>query len=119
MLACRLNLEEKGHNLATTNVKHGRLLIYTDVLLADFWGPASNFGIPVAAVMDTQKSPELCVCLVPWLPTFNISLDLSMLLRSSRPPVMNFYPSDRIRAMPPSITPSDSSSFTHSPTYLP
>ncbi|KAG4426747.1 UPF0041-domain-containing protein [Cadophora sp. DSE1049] len=24
-----------------------------------FWGPASNFGIPVAAVMDTQKSPEL------------------------------------------------------------
>jgi hypothetical protein len=25
----------------------------------DFWGPVSNFGIPVAAVMDTQKSPEL------------------------------------------------------------
>ncbi|KLU84796.1 hypothetical protein MAPG_03832 [Magnaporthiopsis poae ATCC 64411] len=24
-----------------------------------FWGPASNFGIPLAAVMDTQKSPEL------------------------------------------------------------
>ncbi|EFW99904.1 upf0041 domain containing protein [Grosmannia clavigera kw1407] len=24
-----------------------------------FWGPASNFGIPVAAVMDTQKSPDL------------------------------------------------------------
>ncbi|KAK3329801.1 UPF0041 domain-containing protein [Apodospora peruviana] len=24
-----------------------------------FWGPVSNFGIPVAAVMDTQKSPEL------------------------------------------------------------
>ncbi|KAI1637962.1 UPF0041-domain-containing protein [Biscogniauxia mediterranea] len=24
-----------------------------------FWGPASNFGIPVAAVMDAQKSPEL------------------------------------------------------------
>eukprot|EP00300_Choanocystis_sp_HF-7_P029420 c3625_g1_i1.p1 GENE.c3625_g1_i1~~c3625_g1_i1.p1 ORF type:complete len:163 (-),score=22.11 c3625_g1_i1:115-543(-) len=24
-----------------------------------FWGPASNFGIPIAAVMDTQKSPEL------------------------------------------------------------
>ncbi|KAK5076315.1 hypothetical protein LTS08_006946 [Lithohypha guttulata] len=23
-----------------------------------FWGPASNFGIPLAAVMDTQKSPE-------------------------------------------------------------
>ncbi|KAL2270261.1 hypothetical protein VTJ83DRAFT_2445 [Remersonia thermophila] len=24
-----------------------------------FWGPVSNFGIPVAAVMDTTKSPEL------------------------------------------------------------
>ncbi|PPJ57568.1 hypothetical protein CBER1_10531 [Cercospora berteroae] len=24
-----------------------------------FWGPASNFGIPLAAVMDTQKDPEI------------------------------------------------------------
>ncbi|QKX55445.1 uncharacterized protein TRUGW13939_02538 [Talaromyces rugulosus] len=24
-----------------------------------FWGPASNFGLPVAAVMDTQKDPEI------------------------------------------------------------
>ncbi|KAH7328841.1 UPF0041 domain-containing protein [Stachybotrys elegans] len=24
-----------------------------------FWGPVSNFGIPIAAVLDTQKSPEL------------------------------------------------------------
>ncbi|KAI8301132.1 Mitochondrial pyruvate carrier 1 [Colletotrichum sp. SAR11_240] len=24
-----------------------------------FWGPVSNFGIPLAAVMDTQKSPDL------------------------------------------------------------
>ncbi|KAH6718885.1 hypothetical protein DL95DRAFT_334938 [Leptodontidium sp. 2 PMI_412] len=24
-----------------------------------FWGPASNFGIPIAAVMDTNKSPEM------------------------------------------------------------
>ncbi|KAK0624741.1 hypothetical protein B0T17DRAFT_493153 [Bombardia bombarda] len=24
-----------------------------------FWGPVSNFGIPVAAVLDTQKSPEV------------------------------------------------------------
>lgn len=28
----------------------------------DFWGPVSNFGIPVAAVMDTQKDPEMYVC---------------------------------------------------------
>ncbi|KAK2748315.1 hypothetical protein FQN57_000973 [Myotisia sp. PD_48] len=24
-----------------------------------FWGPVSNFGIPFAAVMDTQKDPEI------------------------------------------------------------
>ncbi|EXJ79353.1 small nuclear ribonucleoprotein B and B' [Capronia epimyces CBS 606.96] len=24
-----------------------------------FWGPASNFGIPVAAVLDTKKDPEI------------------------------------------------------------
>lgn len=29
------------------------------ILYTDFWGPVSNFGIPIAAVMDTQKSPEL------------------------------------------------------------
>lgn len=29
----------------------------------DFWGPVSNFGIPIAAVMDTQKDPEMyAVC---------------------------------------------------------
>lgn len=33
----------------------------------DFWGPVSNFGIPVAAVMDTQKSPELYVISRPLL----------------------------------------------------
>lgn len=27
----------------------------------DFWGPVSNFGIPIAAVLDTQKSPDLYV----------------------------------------------------------
>ncbi|KAL8843601.1 MAG: hypothetical protein Q9170_000105 [Blastenia crenularia] len=25
----------------------------------DFWGPASNFGIPIAAIADFQKDPEL------------------------------------------------------------
>ncbi|KAK1756537.1 small nuclear ribonucleoprotein B and B [Echria macrotheca] len=24
-----------------------------------FWGPVSNYGIPLAAILDTQKSPEL------------------------------------------------------------
>lgn len=32
----------------------------TDYLCSThFWGPASNFGIPIAAVMDTQKDPEV------------------------------------------------------------
>jgi small nuclear ribonucleoprotein B and B' len=29
------------------------------LLRPDFWGPASNFGIPIAAVMDIQKDPEM------------------------------------------------------------
>lgn len=33
----------------------------TLLFCADFWGPASNFGIPIAAVMDTQKDPEMYV----------------------------------------------------------
>ncbi|KAK6000337.1 hypothetical protein QM012_003969 [Aureobasidium pullulans] len=33
---------------------------YTDYICSThFWGPASNFGIPLAAVMDTQKDPEI------------------------------------------------------------
>lgn len=35
----------------------------------DFWGPASNFGIPIAAVLDTQKDPAMYVALFP-LPIF-------------------------------------------------
>jgi hypothetical protein len=26
---------------------------------ADFWGPASNFGIPIAAIADMSKDPEM------------------------------------------------------------
>jgi hypothetical protein len=29
--------------------------------MADFWGPVSNFGIPIAAVVDMKKDPELYV----------------------------------------------------------
>jgi hypothetical protein len=39
---------------------------------ADFWGPASNFGIPIAAVMDTQKDPEMYAKTshhLQWLPS--------------------------------------------------
>jgi hypothetical protein len=27
----------------------------------DFWGPASNFGIPIAAIADMSKDPEMYV----------------------------------------------------------
>jgi len=29
------------------------------IVSTHFWGPVSNFGIPIAAVMDTQKDPEI------------------------------------------------------------
>jgi hypothetical protein len=28
---------------------------------SDFWGPASNFGIPIAAIADMSKDPEMYV----------------------------------------------------------
>jgi len=49
----------------------------------DFWGPVSNFGIPVAAVMDTQKSPDLYVFPSP-LPA-NHPLTLCLFHRISGP----------------------------------
>lgn len=33
----------------------------------DFWGPVSNFGIPIAAIADMSKDPEMYVPL--FLPT--------------------------------------------------
>ncbi|EEQ33322.1 UPF0041 domain-containing protein [Microsporum canis CBS 113480] len=36
-------------------------MLTCDNISIDFWGPVSNFGIPVAAVMDTQKDPEMYV----------------------------------------------------------
>jgi len=48
---------------------------YTNMdYLTDFWGPVSNFGIPVAAVMDTQKSPELYVTFFPFAPRTKVKL---------------------------------------------
>ncbi|KAI4246586.1 MAG: hypothetical protein L6R40_001949 [Gallowayella cf. fulva] len=35
------------------------------IKLQHFWGPFSNFGIPIAAILDTQKDPELCVAPSP------------------------------------------------------
>jgi hypothetical protein len=29
--------------------------------IPDFWGPASNFGIPIAAIADMSKDPEMYV----------------------------------------------------------
>ena len=33
----------------------------TDSLQTDFWGPVSNFGIPIAAIADMSKDPEMYV----------------------------------------------------------
>ncbi|KAM5470050.1 hypothetical protein MauCBS54593_003933 [Microsporum audouinii] len=40
-------------------IRSNKVLDY--VCSTHFWGPVSNFGIPVAAVMDTQKDPEMYV----------------------------------------------------------
>jgi hypothetical protein len=31
----------------------------------DFWGPVSNFGIPIAAIADMSKDPEMYVPISP------------------------------------------------------
>lgn len=54
---------ERGRGIAGSCRVH-RGDVFKELLLMqayaiDFWGPVSNFGIPVAAVMDTQKSPDL------------------------------------------------------------
>ncbi|MCJ1323813.1 hypothetical protein MMC10_000474 [Thelotrema lepadinum] len=38
-------------------IRSNKVLDY--VCSTHFWGPVSNFGIPVAAIMDTQKDPEM------------------------------------------------------------
>ena len=50
----------------------------------DFWGPVSNFGIPIAAVMDTQKDPEMYL---PSLPPFHPS--------KQNPPQLSPIPRER------------------------
>jgi hypothetical protein len=35
------------------------LEVATTNLETDFWGPASNFGIPMAAIADMSKDPEM------------------------------------------------------------
>jgi len=40
------------------------IYIYIDHV-ADFWGPASNFGIPIAAIADMSKDPEMLASLSP------------------------------------------------------
>jgi hypothetical protein len=47
------------HNECSLSAFKVHMLTRHDV--PDFWGPASNFGIPIAAVMDTQKDPDMYV----------------------------------------------------------
>merc|ERR1712000_431941 len=42
---------------ANAKIRSNPMLDY--VCSTHFWGPVSNFGIPVAAVLDTKKSPDL------------------------------------------------------------
>lgn len=40
-------------------------ILCADRLCPDFWGPASNFGIPIAAIADMSKDPEMYVFPTP------------------------------------------------------
>jgi hypothetical protein len=55
--------------------------------MPDFWGPASNFGIPIAAIADMSKDPEMFVPppntyltrypLPPYPPLFSVMTELT------------------------------------------
>ncbi|MCJ1240613.1 hypothetical protein MMC14_008617 [Varicellaria rhodocarpa] len=45
--------------LSAFNAKLRSHPVLNYVCSTHFWGPVSNFGIPIAAVMDTQKDPEI------------------------------------------------------------
>ncbi|KAF8428154.1 hypothetical protein EV426DRAFT_586668 [Tirmania nivea] len=45
--------------IAALNAKIRSQPVLNYICSTHFWGPVSNFGIPVAAVMDTKKDPEI------------------------------------------------------------
>jgi len=45
--------------IAAINAKIRSHTVLNYICSTHFWGPVSNFGIPVAAVLDTQKDPEI------------------------------------------------------------
>ncbi|CAF9915641.1 hypothetical protein IMSHALPRED_002661 [Imshaugia aleurites] len=45
--------------ISAVNAKIRSQPVLNYVCSTHFWGPVSNFGIPIAAVMDTQKDPEI------------------------------------------------------------
>ncbi|CAD6581973.1 MAG: pyruvate transporter mpc1, partial [Alectoria sarmentosa] len=45
--------------ISALNAKIRSQPVLNYVCSTHFWGPVSNFGIPIAAVMDTQKDPEI------------------------------------------------------------
>lgn len=58
---------------------------------ADFWGPASNFGIPIAAIADMSKDPEMYVYALQHPET--LTLAPSILPHSFRPHTSSISPS--------------------------
>ncbi|MCJ1317498.1 hypothetical protein MMC15_002823 [Xylographa vitiligo] len=45
--------------ISALNAKIRSQPILNYVFSTHFWGPVSNFGIPIAAVMDTKKDPDI------------------------------------------------------------
>ncbi|KAJ5326280.1 UPF0041-domain-containing protein [Penicillium brevicompactum] len=40
-----------------SSIRSNKALDY--ICSTHFWGPVSNFGLPIAAILDTQKSPDI------------------------------------------------------------
>ncbi|CAI7652937.1 unnamed protein product [Penicillium discolor] len=58
----RMRPKENKHLAATSRMRGTRLPLsnlHSNKAVKHFWGPVSNFGIPIAAVMDTQKDAEI------------------------------------------------------------
>ena len=76
----------------------------------DFWGPASNFGIPIAAIADMSKDPEMYVLhlSIPFFTFFQIfqttSHVSSPILRLPHSP----FPTQTLRSHKLQLTPPHS-----------
>uniref|UniRef100_A0A7N4V870 Mitochondrial pyruvate carrier n=1 Tax=Sarcophilus harrisii TaxID=9305 RepID=A0A7N4V870_SARHA len=66
LLACLIDEETEARRLSDSPKHEGEVLRPTtdrswrrDLTSEHFWGPVANWGLPIAAINDMQKSPEI------------------------------------------------------------